>query len=444
MIGKKKKYIGKKPHRMLVLSWDAVGSPDFEYLETLPHFKALLERGACCSNVQSVCPSLTYPAHATIVTGRTPANHGIVNNLRLQPERETQDWFWQRRFVKGTTLYDEAERAGLRTAALLWPVTGGSRITYNLPEIWPNRPWENQLMVSLLNGSPRYQADLYRRYRYLLDGIKQPMLDNFVQAALLRTLQKYHPDLMLVHLTDVDSMRHDFGVDSKEAKEALRRQDMRLGETLGLLERLGEGKTTNVILLGDHYQKNVTAALCPNYHIVEHGWAERNGDALAGWRVAAHSCDGACYIYLKDRKDRGLRLQVAQWLREWKQTPGSGIRAVHCGKRAWERGADPKCAFMLEAADGFYFKNGCSVPKLTAEDGKGVHLGAHGYDPDEAGYKTFFLAAGPDFQPGARIPEMYLTDEGPIMARALGLELEDADGAVLDSFFRFGYRKKEG
>lgn len=439
MIRRKKKYIGRKPHRMLVISWDAVGSEDIPLLETLPHFKALLERSASCRNVKSVCPSLTYPAHASIVTGRVPARHGVVNNLRLQPDRENPDWFWQRRFVKGTTLYDEAEKAGLRTAALLWPVTAGSRISYNMPEIWANHPWENQLLVSFLNGTPGYEIDLYRRYGHLLDGVRQPMLDNFVQAALLRTMGKYHPDLTMVHLTDVDTIRHQYGVRSREAEEALRRQDMRLGETLGLIERLGEWKTTNIILLGDHYQKDVDCVLYPNYHIAEHGWAKRSGNRLLSWKVAAQNCDGACYIYVKDRRDKRLMLEVAQWLREWKQTPGSGVGAVYTGKRAWDKGADPRCAFMLEAENGFYFKNGCMTPLEKAAPGNGIHRGAHGYDPNAPGYDTFFLAAGPDFQPGVRIPEMYLTDEGPIMAQALGLELEDADGAVIDSFFRYAY-----
>ena len=90
---------------------------------------------------------------------------------------------------------------------------------------------------------------------------------------------------------------------------------------------------------------------------------------------------------------------------------------------------------MLEAKEGFYFGNGCSCPKETIEENSSLHRGAHGYCPDAPGYETFFLAAGPDFQPGARIEKMYLMDEGPIMARALGLDLEDADGAVLNAFF---------
>ena len=37
---------------------------------------------------------------------------------------------------------------------------------------------------------------------------------------------------------------------------------------------------------------------------------------------------------------------------------------------------------------------------------------------------------------------MNLTDEGPTLARALGVELEDADGAVINGLFRFAYERK--
>ena len=69
MISRKKQYINKKPHRMIVVSLDAVGTKDLELLENLPHFQALLARGAICRQVKSVCPSLTYPAHVSIRTG---------------------------------------------------------------------------------------------------------------------------------------------------------------------------------------------------------------------------------------------------------------------------------------------------------------------------------------------------------------------------------------
>lgn len=130
----------RERNRLIVLSLDAVGSIDLPYMRTLPHFRAFMKRAAGCERVISVYPSLTYPAHTSIMTGLYPANHRIVNNHKIQPEKRKPDWFWQRRYIHGTTLYDEARRSGLKVATLLWPVTGKARIRYNLPEVWANQP----------------------------------------------------------------------------------------------------------------------------------------------------------------------------------------------------------------------------------------------------------------------------------------------------------------
>ena len=119
-------------NRLIVLSLDAVGSMDLPYMNTLPHFRAFFKRAAGCGRVLSVYPSLTYPAHTSIVTGLYPARHGIVNNHKVQPEKRKPDWLWQRRYIRGTTLYDEARKHGLRVAALTFPgrlaPEGGDRL----------------------------------------------------------------------------------------------------------------------------------------------------------------------------------------------------------------------------------------------------------------------------------------------------------------------------
>ena len=178
--------------RLIMISLDAVGQRDLAYLCTLPNFKRLWERAAKCAHVQSVYPSITYPAHVSIVTGKKPVHHRVINNTRLQPKRPTPDWIWQRKFIKGTTLYDEALKKGWKVAALLWPVTARSSITYNLPEIFANRFWQNQVMVSAYNGSAFYEMNLYRKFGHMIDGIRQPALDNFVHASALYTLSLIH------------------------------------------------------------------------------------------------------------------------------------------------------------------------------------------------------------------------------------------------------------
>ena len=80
-------------------------------------------------------------------------------------------------------------KKGKKVAALLWPVTAKSKIQYNLPEVVALRPWQNQIVVSALNGSMFYEIDLARRFGKCIKGIQQPELDNFVQLSLLYTLK---------------------------------------------------------------------------------------------------------------------------------------------------------------------------------------------------------------------------------------------------------------
>lgn len=424
-------------NRMIVISLDAVGGRDMEFMRTLPNFRRLFGNAAVCEHVKSVYPTLTYPAHTSIVTGRYPVHHGIVNNTKIQPGREKPDWYWHRKHVKTTTLYDEAANQGMRCAALLWPVTAGAGIMYNLPEIWANRSWQNQMAVSFFYGSKAYEFALQTRFGYLRDGIKQPMLDNFVQSSLLYTLQVYKPDLTLVHLTDVDTNRHMYGVEHEEIKKALRRHDRRIGELLDKLEELGMDRDTNLVVLGDHCQIDSRTIIYPNYIFRRKGWISVKDNRLAGWKVWSHNCDGSCYIYLKNREDRQLKKRVADLLKMMSKDPRSGIEKIYTGTEAAKMGADWRCSFMVEAKPGYFFQDGFErftepVKPYGFMEKSCMQMATHGYHPDKPDYETIFVGTGPDFRPGARCREMSLVDEGPTMARILGLDLGDTDGHVVE------------
>ncbi len=47
----------------------------------ISHLLQLKEQGSFAEGVVGVYPSVTYPSHTTIVTGRRPAEHGIYSNL---------------------------------------------------------------------------------------------------------------------------------------------------------------------------------------------------------------------------------------------------------------------------------------------------------------------------------------------------------------------------
>lgn len=94
----------KKKH-VIVISFDAVSKEDLDFLSKLPNFSKLIKEGALIKNVESIYPSLTYPAHATIVTGKYPKNHGIINNTVLDFNSYNPDWYWYRKYIYGDTIF---------------------------------------------------------------------------------------------------------------------------------------------------------------------------------------------------------------------------------------------------------------------------------------------------------------------------------------------------
>ena len=84
----------KRKKHLILVSLDSLSSKDYEIFKDLPNFKSILEEGAFIKNLETIYPSLTYPIHTTIISGRYPKSHRIVNNYRLNPSREVQDWLW--------------------------------------------------------------------------------------------------------------------------------------------------------------------------------------------------------------------------------------------------------------------------------------------------------------------------------------------------------------
>ncbi|MEW8987489.1 MAG: alkaline phosphatase family protein, partial [Bacillus sp. (in: firmicutes)] len=56
----------------------------------------------------------------------------------------------------------------------------------------------------------------------------------------------------------------------------------------------------------------------------------------------------------------------------------------------------------------------------------------HGYSPEKSDYNTLFIASGNGIRTGQVLTSMRLIDEGPTLARLIGLNLGAVDGKVLE------------
>jgi len=426
-----------KVKHLVVISLDALNAKDFSQLQELPNFRQLLDNGAYAREVVSVYPSLTYPAHTSIITGTYPKKHGIINNEVFQPGSSEYDWYWFAKDIKVPTLVDLARQQNLRVGALLWPVLGQADINYNLPEI-KAKAGENQTMVVLRNGTPFFLLDVELRYSKLRQGIKQPQLDNFVTASAKHLIKSKKPNLLLIHLTDTDEHRHLAGRNSLQAKESLVRHDQRLGELVQAAKDAGIYEDTTFVVLGDHGFLDVHSQINLNTELKKAGLISTDtGGKLVDWKAMLHSADGSAYVYLRDKNDESVRRQVAEILAELQANPRMGIEKVYNRQELQELKVGAEAEFMLEAQKGFSFTNEWSGEVISQvkpgrkPDGSKISVATHGYSPQKPDYATFFLLAGPGVKKGAVLESINLVDEGPTLAALLGITMPGADGRVL-------------
>lgn len=422
---------------LIVISLDSVSTGDLEILGKLPNFSKLIKGGALIKDVETIYPSLTYPAHATIVTGKEPNNHKIINNTFLDLNRNTPEWYWNSKNIRGETLYDLAEDKGLKTCSILWPVTGKSRITYNMPEISCTRPWHNQIIRSLMAGSKLYQFKMNNKYGHLRRGISQPYLDNFVTEVAKDTILSYKPNLMLIHLVDVDSHRHYTGYRNEEVIAAIERHDRRLGEIINTLESAEILRDSTIIILGDHSQLDCSKVVRINSIFKENNLIRVNKKGLiVSYDVIAKSCDGSSYIYLRKKDDEECKKRVTDIIRELMLKDENPIELLLSSREAKEMGADSNCDFMIEGKKGYYFIDdlkGSFIEEINSNHiGKVKHRmkASHGYSPKKENYGTFFLAYGKGIKKGIILENGKLINHGQTLAKLLGLELKGGDGVV--------------
>lgn len=419
---------------VIVISFDAVSEEDLEFLSKQPNFSKLIKNGALIKNVESVYPSLTYPAHATIVTGKYPKNHGVINNTVLDFKNDNPDWYWYRKYIKGDTIFDLAEKSGMKTCSILWPVTARSKITYNMPEIFCTKRYDNQILKSALAGSKIYQVNMNKRFGYLRQGMDEPYLDNFTTEVAKKTIRELKPNLILLHLIDSDSQKHKYGIENKEVIESLKRHDERLGEIIESLKLAGIYEDSTIIALGDHSQINVNNVIKLNSILMKNDLINVNGNKIKSYKAIAKSCDGSSYIYLKNKNDVETRKKVRDILNELKNKYSNVIEEVYNNEEIKNLGADINASFMIEAKRGYYFIDDFlgEAIEVIDESSKIKHKlrASHGYLPSRDNYKTFFIAYGKTIKKGVVLEKGKLINHGPTIAKILDIDLRDCDGIV--------------
>jgi predicted AlkP superfamily pyrophosphatase or phosphodiesterase len=393
---------------------------------SMPVLDALRATGSWAEGVVGQYPSLTYPSHTSIATGVRSGRHGVSQNTRFDPDNGSTDWFFDSSAIKVPEIWDLAARAGLTTAGVSWPVTVGAKIDYLIPETHqapPDMTWlelvRRQSTAGLIDAVAARLDPLgpatARRYRDR---------DRFSTAAAAYIIEKHRPNLLLIHLVEVDGARHATGPESPEAFAALEGADGRIGELVKAVEAAGIARDTAFIVTGDHGFYRVHSAFQPNAVLRDAGLLETDDRGrIVRWQAVAHRAA----IRLKDPQDATLARRVETLFLDLANGRYQGLFRV-VGREAIARlGGDPDALLIIEPIEGYTTAAGVSGGFLVASNRRGDH----GFLPTEPGMHTGLVISGAGVLQGIAVPLTRQIDIAPTAARLLGLELSEADGVPI-------------
>ncbi|MGI5172708.1 alkaline phosphatase family protein [Treponema sp. OMZ 840] len=372
-------------NKVLLISFDAVGCDELDELLALPNFSRLAGQGMLFRDMKTVFVSNTYPVHTSVATGVPPNKHGIISNTFIDPAEEGV-WCYDSRRIGAKTLWQAAREKGLKTAAVLWPVTGYAKdIHWNLPEV-VIRKGENQVVQNLKAGSFFIQMQAFFRHRHLMHGISQPALDNFAVHVMRDIIREKKPDFMLLHLTSFDTICHEYGRKAPETKKALEYLDGFLGQICAVLE-----KNTSVIVFSDHAQLDVHTNLHPNKMLETAGFLKQTEsydevfkkkvNIISDYRYFFHYAGGSAFLFAKDPTDKKSE-EIARIKKAVLDI--EGVERLLSVEEMKESGFDaPSPLYSSGALFGVCAKKGCHFGDTHYEKG------THGYPLDRPHYGVF-------------------------------------------------------
>jgi phosphonoacetate hydrolase len=222
----------------------------------LPNFDRLMTQGFAVI-AQGAMPSFTNPNNISVITGVSPAVHGISGNFFLNPATGQETMMDQPEFLRADSILAKFSQNGAKVVA----ITAKDKLAKMLAEglhsgITFSAEKANDCQTTV-NGL----ADCLRYVGKPLPSEYSADLSIFVLEAGVRILERVHPDLMYLSLSDY--IQHKYAPGSREATDFYVAIDNAIGRLLtagatvaltadhGMNDKSNADGSPNVVFLQD-------------------------------------------------------------------------------------------------------------------------------------------------------------------------------------------------
>ena len=301
---------------VVLVSVDGLSASYFDDRQAaMPTLRRLASQGARAEGMTTSFPSVTWSSHTSLVTGVSPAKHGIIGNSVLDRTTGAEiRYIGDRSFtkdecVRAPTLYDAVHRAGMKTAAIIWPATKDAKtLDWNIPE--PPEELDTYVTPGLADELEAAGISIRKLGEWGWKHESAAMRDAVYARVATHLLATHQPHLLLVHLVTPDAFEHDYGPDVEEAYWAVSNADDRIREIWEAFELPPLAGKSNLFVVSDHGFAPVEKQIQVNVLLRELGFVsvDRNGEVKER-KAWAHSSGGSAGVYVFDRE--GLAQTIA-------------------------------------------------------------------------------------------------------------------------------------
>jgi predicted AlkP superfamily pyrophosphatase or phosphodiesterase len=396
----------------------------------LPTLRKLAAEGAVAKGMRPVNPTVTWPNHTSIVTGVTPAKHGVLFNGTLMRTPGVppvvEPWIDKAKMVRVETLYDAAHARGLTTAQVDWvAIHNAPTVTWEFRER-PPAGGGGTIAAEMVKAGLVSQADVdtFSTQNILFR-------DDIWTKAAVHILGQHRPNLLLFHLLTLDSTQHRYGPGTPAAMNTMALLDAQVAKIVRTLEERGLAASTTIFVLSDHGFKTVKRHILPNAAFLKAGLLSVTDGKVTKTRAYAVPEGGSALVYITVPDPAGDILAHAKQALAGIEGIDKIIEPAEYAKYGLPLPSanDQMGALFLTAKDGYAF-TGSAGEQVVVDAAEGSR-GSHGYVSTDPDLQSLFIASGRGIKAGVTLETVDNLDVAPTAARLLGFELKNVDGEVL-------------
>jgi predicted AlkP superfamily pyrophosphatase or phosphodiesterase len=418
---------------VVLLSIDGL-KPDYiidadKYGLKIPNLRRLLSEGSYASGVRGVLPTVTYPSHTTMLTGVSPAKHGIYYNTTFDPFNKNQSgWYWYFEDVRVETLWDAARKGGLTTASVDWPVSVSAPVTYNIVQYWRTTTGDDHKLLAALSSPDLLQEAERSCGTYPAGDTYTIDADKRRADFIVWMLEHKKPRFVTCYFGGLDTEEHSSGPYSKKTFEGLEELDALVGRVRAAAEQSGGGRAI-ICVVSDHGFAKVSKELRLNVALRKAGLIELDErQRVKSWEASAWGSGGTAAIMLRDPQDQKTKTRLRAALRDIEANSAEAIIKTLEKEQAKASGGFPDAEFVVAVRPGWQISGSYEGQLITALPSV---RGSHGYLPELQEMDSTFLIAGPRIPAAHSLGRIDMRDIAPTLANLLGLKLKAADGRNL-------------